>query len=279
MKNKGNKNKIGRNDPCPCGATNKKIDVLKLHQLYEDGQNLAQLGELVGVHGRTIGRWFADHELPIRNRSERIKGEMNPSFKGTPCTTIDGYVRTWKDGKRVLEHRAVMEEHLDRQLLESEQVHHINGIRLDNRLENLKIVTSSTYRTEHKLSEGQWSRHYERCVKCGTTDRKHAGHGMCTNCHQHAFDVNKRGYEVEYQEDGKQIFSEDHIKRLKAAAILRESRKKYKKCCMNRIYRDSRLEKQVEEANRGPGLIELGPVTLQDINRLREINKITGFNN
>jgi len=53
---------------------------------------------------------------------------------------------------------------------------------------------------------------------------------------------------------------------------------KYKKCCMNRIYRDARLEKQVEEAGNSPGLIKLRPVIPQDINRLREIGRITGSN-
>jgi hypothetical protein len=41
----------------------------------------------------------------------------------------------------------------------------------------------------HKLQLGQktrargfWSRNFERCIECGTTDRKHYGHGLCVNC-------------------------------------------------------------------------------------------------
>jgi len=39
----------------------------------------------------------------------------------------------------IAEHRAVMAQHLGHQLARDENVHHLNGVRSDNRLENLEL--------------------------------------------------------------------------------------------------------------------------------------------
>jgi HNH endonuclease len=74
-------------------------------------------------------------------------------------TAKDGYIIKLVDGKQVFQHRVVMADHLGRPLFSHERVHHKNGQRDDNRIENLELWSSSQpygQRVEDKLAWARW---------------------------------------------------------------------------------------------------------------------------
>jgi len=99
-------------------------------------------------------------------RLGKYTGENHPRWKGGKDIMANGYVRvTTKPYTRETEHRLVMEKHLGRKLKSEEHIHHINGIKTDNRIENLQIITNS----EHMSISNKKDMSNRICFVCGSS--------------------------------------------------------------------------------------------------------------
>ena len=129
--------------------------------------------------------------------SRAKKGKPGTHFKGGRHVDNCGYVNRWmpehpnanKNGY-VREHRYLMAEKIGRPLRADEDVHHINGVKSDNRIENLELMLKSEHTRHHATGRLKPKKNYGQCVEC---DHSASGaHGRCLRHYKAAWHQARR---------------------------------------------------------------------------------------
>ncbi|MEX0881318.1 MAG: HNH endonuclease, partial [Candidatus Saccharimonadales bacterium] len=131
----------------------------RIYELFEAGSMISEIVKQVGTNRETVRQYLLKRYTPkqkrliVRKNVRWPTGKDSPNWKGGREITKNGYVVLWLSRReKILEHRLVMEKHLDRKLRRSEVIHHINGNNADNRIENLELTTFAEEIKRHNVA-------------------------------------------------------------------------------------------------------------------------------
>lgn len=127
-------------------------DVSEMANLWRSGVSQEEIGRRYGASQIVISRVLS--QSGITKEQRKRSGERSNLWKGGRINHPAGYIQllipddhrfaSMRNGTGyVMEHRLVMAETLNRPLSSRETVHHINGIRSDNRIENLQLMSGT----------------------------------------------------------------------------------------------------------------------------------------
>ena len=123
------------------------------------------------------------------------KESGHPNWKGGRVLNAQGYVMIKQHGhpeadvnNYVREHRLIMERHLGKPLNRGDDVHHINGNRQDNRIENLILLSRSAHGRHHHPILPRTLRPLPKCLGLEWINRKSHYHKYivkrCLKCNK-----------------------------------------------------------------------------------------------
>ena len=137
---------------------------------YNQGFSASQTGKQLGHSASSVFRYLRHYGLePRPSTHPGKKGHENPNWKGGRRLRADGYVMLRKTTHprasshgEVLEHIVIWEEANGTPVPPGSVIHHLNGIKSDNRPENLVAIP---VRTHDNYSKGPANTHSARLLK------------------------------------------------------------------------------------------------------------------
>lgn len=148
----------GKKRPMP--AWNKGLKGFTVSNETKLKMRLSRLGKVSGMKGKK-------HSEETRKKmSIDRSGNKSYRWKGGILTDRNGYIYEYCPNHpstvnvHVPQHRLIMEKKVGRYLFKHETVHHKNGIRNDNRIENLELWSSSHPKGQRIEDKIKWAKEF-----------------------------------------------------------------------------------------------------------------------
>ena|SRR3990167_933054 len=140
-----------------------KIIQLRVVNLYKSDFSMAKISKIIKSDHVTIKKFLVEKGIKIRPRNFYNQGVKNHKYKGGYITK-SGYKRISLFGKNIFEHRFIMQNFIKRKLSKNEHVHHLNGKKTDNRLENLAVYSPKKHGAFHAKEFNDFKRMYQHRI-------------------------------------------------------------------------------------------------------------------
>lgn len=151
-----------------------KINKEELNDLYINQKySIQEIGKMFNCSHSVINNNLKNFGIKTRSIKEswntkrfiaKNSGKNHPNWKGGIKRDVNGYILTWqpdhpRSNSRGYVHRSylVAEETQGRFLYPEEITHHKNGIRDDDRPENIEVTTRGKHTSFHNKNRGKYS--------------------------------------------------------------------------------------------------------------------------